>query len=467
MNSFTRAIFIAVVCCSFVPFTKEQYTPDWTSLDSRPLPAWYDESKIGIFIHWGVFSVPSISSEWMWWSWKGNDPSSEVVAFINKNYPPDWTYADFAAQFHAEFYNPNEWADIFAASGAKYIVFTSKHHEGFTMWPSKYSFNWNAMDVGPKRDLLGDLANAIRNRTNLVFGLYHSMFEWFHPLFLEDKQNGFKTQLFPDMKTLPELKEIVESYKPSVVFSDGDWDAPDTYWNSTGFLAWLYNESPVKDTVVVNDRWGTGMECHHGGYYTCGDRYNPGHLLTHKWENCFTIDKHSWGFLRTSNVDDYLTIQEILGQVIITVSTGGNVLINVGPTSYGKIAPIYEERLRQMGAWLKVNGEGIYSSIPWKYQNDTTNPHIWYTSSKDNQTVYASLLVWPNNTTEILLGAPVSSSNTTVTLLGSNVGPLNWRSASESGGIIIDVSNIEAYSLASDWAWIFKLQNITPKQINK
>ncbi|CAF1486578.1 unnamed protein product [Rotaria sordida] len=315
--------------------------------------------------------------------------------------------------------------------------------------------------------LPGDLANAIRNRTNLVFGLYHSMFEWFHPLFLEDKQNGFKTRLFPDMKTLPELKEIVETYKPSVVFSDGDWDAPDTYWNSTGFLAWLYNESPVKDTVVVNDRWGTGMECHHGGYYTCGDRYNPGHLLTHKWENCFTIDKHSWGFLRTSNVDDYLTIQEILGQVIITVSTGGNVLINVGPTSYGKIAPIYEERLRQMGAWLKVNGEGIYSSIPWKYQNDTTNPHIWYTSSKDNQTVYASLLVWPNNTTEILLGAPVSSSNTTVTLLGSNVGPLNWRSASESGGIIIDVSNIEAYSLASDWAWIFKLQNITPKQINK
>ncbi|CAF4791929.1 unnamed protein product, partial [Rotaria sp. Silwood2] len=172
MQSCTAIVYAAIVCCFLLPFSEQQYTPDWKSLDSRPLPAWYDESKIGIFIHWGVFSVPSIVSEWMWWDWKGDKPNPKLVDFMKKNYPPDWTYADFAEQFHAEFYDPNEWADIFAASGAKYIVLTSKHHEGFTMWPSKYSFNWNAMDVGPKRDLLGDLANAIRNRTNIVFGLY-------------------------------------------------------------------------------------------------------------------------------------------------------------------------------------------------------------------------------------------------------------------------------------------------------
>ncbi|CAF0972639.1 unnamed protein product [Rotaria sp. Silwood1] len=146
--------------------------------------------------------------------------------------------------------------------------------------------------------------------------------------------------------------------------------------------------------------------------------------------------------------------------------TGGNILINVGPTSYGKIAPIFEERLRQMGSWLKVNGEAIYSSIPWKYQNDTINTNVWYTSSKDKQYVYASLLVWPNDTAEITLGAPVSSGSTRVTLLGSDVGPLKWRSAGASGGIIIDVSNIKIYSLASDWAWVFKLENITPKRIH-
>ncbi|CAM4759519.1 unnamed protein product [Rotaria magnacalcarata] len=461
MYSCIAWIFTNLIFCSLIAFTKQQYKPEWSSLDQRPLPAWYDESKIGIFIHWGVFSVPSVYSEWMWWAWKGDNPNPDTVVFMNKNYPPDWTYADFASQFHAEFYDPNEWADIFAASGAKYVVLTSKHHEGFTMWPSKYSFNWNAMDVGPKRDLLGDLANAIRNRTDIVFGLYHSMYEWFHPLYLEDKKNGFKTQMFPFGKTLPELKEIVETYKPSVIWSDGDWEASDEYWNSTGFLAWLYNESPVRDTVVVNDRWGSGIPCQHGDFYTCSDHYNPGHLVTHKWENCFTIDKGSWGYVRTSSTNDYLTIEEILYQIITTVSTGGNVLINVGPTSYGKIAPIFEERLRQMGSWLKVNGEAIYSSIPWKYQNDTVNKNVWYTSSKDKEFVYASLLDWQKNTSEILLGAPVSSSSTRVTLLGSDMVPLNWHPASASGGIVIDVSNVKIYSLATDWAWVFKLENIS------
>jgi len=452
-------ICICLILHVFILNTNQEFTPDWISLDTRVLPAWYDESKVGIFIHWGVFSVQSFSGEWMWWSWKGDNPNPDVVEFMKKNYPADWTYADFAAQFRAELYDPNEWADIFAASGAKYIVLTSKHHEGFTLWPSKYSFNWNAMDVGPKRDLLGDLANAIRNRTDLVFGLYHSMYEWFHPLYLEDKKNGFKTQYFPNMKTLPELKELVENYKPAVIWSDGDWEASDTYWNSTGFLAWLYNESPVKDTVVVNDRWGSEIPCKHGDFYTCSDHYNPGHLVKHKWENCFTIDKSSWGYRRTAKLSDYITIQELLKELITTVSTGGNVLINVGPTAYGKIEPIFEERLRQMGSWLKVNGEGIYSSIPWKYQNDTINSNVWYTQSKDQQSVYAFLLVWPKGSTEISLGAPITTSNTQVTLLGSNIGPLKWRPLNGTDGIIIDVSNVEAYSLESDWAWAFKLTN--------
>jgi len=190
MHSTTAAIFMAVVCCALLPFSEQQYTANWTSLDSRPLPAWYDESKIGIFIHWGVFSVPSISSEWyvsyyfsfkiatpytfelyqeykmtffkfhscrMWYQWKGPKPSAQVVAFMNKTYPPDWTYADFAAEFRAEFYgkyrsfflyfqsnshftlDPNEWADIFAASGAKYVHLIS--------FCSRNSFFWFCLDM--------------------------------------------------------------------------------------------------------------------------------------------------------------------------------------------------------------------------------------------------------------------------------------------------------------------------------
>ena len=121
----------------------------------------------------------------------------------------------------------------------------------------------------------GSLTNAVRNE-GLTMGFYHSLYEWFNPRYLADKKNNFTTTDFVDHKVLPELKELVELYKPDILWSDGDWEAPDTYWNSTNFLAWLYNDSPVKDTIVVNDRWGAGIPCKHGDFYTCTDRYNPG-----------------------------------------------------------------------------------------------------------------------------------------------------------------------------------------------
>ncbi|KAK3102504.1 hypothetical protein FSP39_011859 [Pinctada imbricata] len=400
----------------FILVSSVKYDPNWESIDSRPLPSWYDEAKLGIFIHWGVFSVPSFSSEWFWYNWKGM-PLPGVIDFMKKNYPPGFTYADFASQFTTEFYSAAEWASIFKASGAKYVVLTSKHHEGFTNWPSKYSFNWNANDTGPHRDLVGELADAVRSNTDLKFGLYHSMFEWFNPLFLQDKANNFTTNDYVEFKTLRELYEIVNTYKPEVVWSDGD-PAPAEYWQSQKFLAWLYNESPVKDSVVVNDRWGNNCACHHGGYYTCADRYNPGKLQNHKWENCMTIDKYSWGYRRNARLTDYLTIDEIVKTLVETVSCGGNMLMNVGPTKDGKIAPIFEERLRQLGQWLGVNGEAIYSSKPWAYQNDTVTKGVWYTRSNatSGYDVYAIALTWPDGV--LHLGAPQVSSATVVTLLG-------------------------------------------------
>ncbi|CAF2773583.1 unnamed protein product [Rotaria sp. Silwood2] len=382
-----KLIFVALLFCSFVSVSKQQYTPDWTSLDARPLP------------------------RWMWWYWQGTNPHEDIVAYMKKNYPPDWTYANFGPQFRADLYDPNEWADLFAASGAKYVVLTSKHHEGYAMWPSTFNFNWNSMHVGPKRNLLGDLAAAIRNRTKLVFGLYYSLFEWFNPIYLQDKSNNFTTQYFPE---------------------------------------------------VVNDRWGRDTPCKHGDFYTCADRYNPGYLIEHKWENAFTIDKISWGYRPTANIQDYMTIEEMLKEVVITISTGGNALINVGPNMHGKIPPVFQERLRQMGSWLQVNGEAIYATKPWKYQNDTINSNVWYTSSKDNKFVYAFLLIWPKDSTEIILGAPLSSSRTIVTLLGSSADSVSWHVTSGDRGIVIDVSAIKLHLLQSEWTWTFKLENLLP-----
>ncbi|XP_004702193.1 plasma alpha-L-fucosidase [Echinops telfairi] len=351
------------------------YAPTWESLDARPLPRWFDEAKLGVFLHWGVFSVPAFGSEWFWWYWQG-EKKPEFVQFMKQYYPPDFKYEDFGPQFTARFFNASQWADLIQASGAKYMVLTSKHHEGFTLWGSKYSWNWNAVDEGPARDIVKELAVAIRSRTDLRFGLYYSLFEWFNPLFLADKSSSFHTRQFPVSKTLPELYELVNTYQPEVLWADGDGGAPDSYWNSTGFLAWLYNESPVRDTVVTNDRWGDGTICKHGGYYTCSDRYNPEHILQHKWENCMTIDKVSWGYRRNAGILDYITIEELVKLLVETVSCGGNLLMNIGPTEDGTISPIFEERLRQMGAWLNVNGEAIYGTHPWKSSNDTVTPDV-------------------------------------------------------------------------------------------
>ncbi|CAG0909470.1 unnamed protein product [Cyprideis torosa] len=134
---------------------EQGYEPTWESLDQRPTPAWFDESKFGIFLTWGVYSVPSASSEWFWWQWQGTDPSNSTIKYMEDNFKPGMTYQNFGPMFTAEFYDPVEWAKLFNASGAKYVVLTSKHHEGFTLWPSANSFGWNAMDVGPKRDLVG------------------------------------------------------------------------------------------------------------------------------------------------------------------------------------------------------------------------------------------------------------------------------------------------------------------------
>ncbi|CAG2248121.1 FUCA [Mytilus edulis] len=444
--------------CTLSTFGK-RYQPTWDSLESRPLPDWYDEAKLGIFMHWGVFSVPSYNAVWFWNNWKNGN--RDIVNFMKRNYRPDFTYADFAADFKAEFYDPKRWAAILEASGAKYVVLVSKHHEGFTNWPSNYSWNWNSYDVGPHRDLVGELADAIRNTTNLRFGLYHSLFEWYNPLYLRDKANNFTTQDFVKSKSMPELYELVNRYKPEVVWSDGAWEAPDTYWTSKEFLAWLYNDSPVKDTVVTNDRWGKGDICHHGGYFTCSDKYLPTTLQKRKFENAMTIDKNHWGFRRDARIEDFFSARELIATFAQTVSCGGNMLMNVGPTSYGTIQPVYEERLLQFGKWMRINGEAIYSSKPWTVQQDNATQTCWYTMKKTETgtNVYAIILDWPD-TNYLYLNAPITSSSTLITMLGYQDYNFSYSKV-QSSGVNITLPNISFSKIPSTDAWVFKMTDIS------
>lgn len=252
---------------------KSKYLPNWDSLDERPVPEWYEDAKFGIFVHWGVYSVPAFKSEWFWWHWQG-EHKSDYQRYMHDNYPT-YSYQDFAPLLTAKNLDTDKWAQLVEDSGAKYFLFTSKHHEGFTHWKSEESWNWNSVDIGPKRDIIDELKQSFED-TNVTFGLYFSLYEWFNPWYKRDKRNKFKTQEFVEKKIRHQLKDIVLRYEPKYIWSDGDWETDSDYWNSTNFLSWLYNESPVGEEVVVNDRWGTDANCVHGDVKTCKDRYNPG-----------------------------------------------------------------------------------------------------------------------------------------------------------------------------------------------
>jgi len=343
----------------------QTYKPTWESIDKRPTPQWFKDSKFGIFIHWGVYAVPGWSTKGNYAEWYQQGLQTTDTARMNfhKAKFGNRTYYDLANDFKAELFNPDEWAKIFERSGAKYIVLTSKHHDGFTLWPNQnanktWGFPWNAKDIGPKRDLLGDLFKAVR-KTSVHAGMYYSLYEWFNPLWKADPKKYASEHVWPQMK------ELINNYQPDVFWTDGDWDAPPETWKSQEFLAWLFNESPVKDKVIVNDRWGSGVRFNHGGIFT--PEYQPDlDFETHDWEESRGMG-YSYGYNREEDAWDYNSAQSLIIALIDKVSRGGNFLLDIGPDEHGKIPPIMQERLLEIGDWLSINGEAIYNTRRWKY----------------------------------------------------------------------------------------------------
>jgi alpha-L-fucosidase len=348
-----------------------RYEANWDALDKRPNPAWFNDAKFGIFIHWGVYAVPSFSevgkySEWYWNTLRKGpmekDKPNLTWQFHKRVYGEDFPYFDFAPMFRAEMYDPAQWATVFQKSGARYVVLTSKHHDGFALWPSRHATAtwkrpWNAADAGPKRDLMGDLSDEVRKR-GLRMGYYYSLYEWYNPLWLSDRKRYVTEHM------VPQFKDMVTRYKPSLIFSDGEWDMPSADWKSEELVAWLYNDSAVREEVVINDRWGKETRHKHGGYYTT--EYAAGLEGGSKpWEESRGMG-HSYGYNRAERLNDYRSGRELILMLIDLVSRGGNLLLDIGPTGDGRIPVIMEERLMQIGRWLEINGEAIYSTRPWK-----------------------------------------------------------------------------------------------------
>jgi alpha-L-fucosidase len=342
----------------------QDYTPSWESLDRRAVPQWYKDAKFGIFIHWGVYSVPAFTKKGQYAEWyqHGLNSGDTLINRYQREKFGDLTYYQLADQFKAELFNPDEWAHVIERSGARYVVLTSKHHDGWANWPSKatslaWYFPWNAGVTGPHRDLLGDLFTALR-KTSVHPGLYYSLYEWYNPLWLRDRARYVKDYMWPQMQ------DLVNTYDPEVFWTDGDWEDTDTTFKSREFLAWLYNESPVKDRVVTYDRWGRGVRFHHGAVYT--PEYQPDmDFKDHYWEENRGMG-FSYGYNRAEDAWDYNSPKSLVLQLIDKVSRGGNFLLDIGPDEHGKIPPIMEERLEQIGHWMDINNEAIYGAIRWK-----------------------------------------------------------------------------------------------------
>lgn len=360
MKKLLAFIFLAF----YIHISAQTYQPTWESIDKRPTPQWFKDAKFGIFIHWGVYAVPGWSTKGNYSEWyqQGLQTTDTARQKFHKAKFGNRTYYDLANDFKAELYNPDDWAKLFERSGAKYIVLTSKHHDGFTLWPNQHAnkiwgFPWNAKDIGPKRDLLGDLFNAVR-KTSVHAGMYYSLYEWFNPLWKSDPKK------YAIEHAWPQMKELINTYQPDVFWTDGDWDAPAETWKSQEFLAWLFNESPVKEKVVVNDRWGSGVRFNHGGIFT--PEYQPDlDFEDHDWEESRGMG-YSYGYNREEDAWDYNSTQSLIIALIDKVSRGGNFLLDIGPDEHGKIPPIMQERLLDIGEWLNINGEAIYNTRRWK-----------------------------------------------------------------------------------------------------
>lgn len=450
-NSFLIFTFLLAPC------SRARYTPDWKSLDTRRPPAWFAEAKFGIIVHWGLYSIPSVGlhvAEDFWGNWKlKKEPA--LIEFMNKHYKPGFTYQDFAPMFTAELFDADQWADIFSRAGARYVILTAKHADGFALWPSNYSWNWNSMDVGPHRDLVGELCDAVRRKGGMRFGVEHSMMDTFHPLYRSDKASGFTTKEFPRAKSIPELRELVERYHPDIIWSQGDLDASSTYWNSTSFLAWLYNDSPVRSTVVVNDRWGQDVRGEHGDFVGCEPTCSEDSRSRFKSLQPLSLDRNSFGYRRVAKISDYRTVDEIIKILVRTISQNGNLLLGVSATKDGIIPPISQERLAQLGTWLKVNGEAVYGSKPWRHQQDASNQDIFYTAK--GEIVYVFILRWPKEKVLYLQSLKVSSE-AHITILGRSTERLVQLSAGLISGTMISLPALTSEELPTPWAWVLKVE---------
>jgi alpha-L-fucosidase len=366
------------------------FRPDWESLQKYEAPDWYKDAKFGIFIHWGVYSVPAFGNEW----YPRNmyrQISEEYKHHIATYGPQDkFGYKDFIPMFRAEHFDPAIWARLFKEAGAKYVVPVAEHHDGFAMYDSGLS-DWTAAKMGPHRDVIGELAKAVRAE-GLHFGasshrVEHNFFlgvgrtipsdindlqyaAFYGPAhtWLEAKDDTPLSNDFTYVSSawtadwLARASEIVEKYHPDVLYFDWWIGQPSVRTDLTRFAAFYYNnELNFSGHAGIINYKDYAMQDHSGVLDV--ERGQLGDIRPLYWQTDTSVSNKSWGYIKD---DTFKSPQFIVHQLIDIVSKNGNLLLNIGPRSDGTIPDEVQAVLRDVGSWLRTNGEAIYGTRPWK-----------------------------------------------------------------------------------------------------
>jgi alpha-L-fucosidase len=463
-------ILFSCVACIAVPVWAQgtpapaHYEPTLESLNRHPLPEWYADAKLGIFIHWGLYSVPGwaplvhpehdfTSQDYIhhnpyaeWYLNSMRLDGSPTQQYHKEHYGANYDYYNFAAEFDKDIqkWNPDTWAKVFSDAGAKYVVLTTKHHDGFTLWPSATpNPSLPADRQHATRDIVGELTSAVRKQ-GLHMGLYYSGgYDWTFvpgPIAKASDYQAVKPQSEAYGKYADaQYRELISRYRPAVLWNDIDYPKSG---HPLEIMAEYYDSVP---DGVIDDRFGVKHSDFKSPEYQTLAKISPT-----KWEECRGLGR-SFGYNRAEGEAETIAPDKLIYLLVDIVSKNGNLLLDVGPEADGTIPPVQMSRLEALGAWLKQNGEAIYGTRPWTRADGDTAEGIPIRFTHANSSVYITLLGEPKSGSvtvkklELKAGSPIY-------MLGENK-PLPWVQRGE------DVQVRLPSSLTGHYAYVLKTQD--------
>lgn len=443
-------------------YSEQKFQPTWSSLRTHQVPAWFNDAKFGIFIHWGPYSVPGWAppegqygqmdfTTFLWHNpyaeWYLNSlrlVGSPTYKYHGSHYGESFSYYSFVPMFEQEStkWNPETWATLFQSVGARYVVLTTRHHDSYALWPTSVRNPHLPADrQSSRRDLVGELTTAVRAH-GMRMGLYYSGGrDWSftdkpYAKAHEEPRDYVDTEEYAQF-TDGQLVELIKRYKPAIL-----WD--DIGYSKKGKLQQIfadyYNEIP---DGVINDRFTDKWADFTTPEYTSYDKITP-----KKWEANRGIG-HSFGYNRAEGPKDMLSVDELVSSLVDIVSKNGNLLLDVGPEADGTISPLQLERLKGLGDWLSKNGEAIFDTHPWLRSSGVTSDNAPVRFTQRNKTLYAILLKKPV-ANQVAIKDLALLPDSRVQLLGGGK-PLQWRAAGNLATVFVP------QNLPGQHAWVLKI----------